>query len=269
MSLRRLAVLAPLVLAASARAYYGPPFITDDPQPVDFRHWEVYFASIDFHEFGYYSGFLPHFEVNYGAAPNLQLHVIAPLAYDQSPGQPFFYGYGDTELGAKYRFVQESKNTPMVGIFPLLEVPTGNVQTGLGEGKASEFFPVWLQKSRGNLTVYGGGGFWNQPGLGLHDYWFGGVTAQYQATKPLMVGLELFHTSSQVIGTGEITGFNIGAVYDFNDGHHLMFSIGTGFQGPDHGTAYIAYQLTFGPREKAGPDSGKSAMMFGRGIRAL
>jgi hypothetical protein len=27
----------------------GPPFVIDDPEPVEFRHWEVYLASQDAH----------------------------------------------------------------------------------------------------------------------------------------------------------------------------------------------------------------------------
>ena len=65
-----------------------------------------------------------------------------------------------------------------------------------------------------------------------------------------MLGGELFHTTSQLDGYGEVTGFNLGGVYDFDEGHHLMMSIGTGIQGADHGTAYVAYQWTFGPKEK-------------------
>src|ERR1700722_18624399 len=99
--LKAVARVGPLILAAAmaSRSLAGPPFLTDDPQPVDFQHWEVYFASIHSHIFNYYNGTLPHVEVNYGVVPNVQLHVIAPAAYSSVPGQPFQYGYGDTELG--------------------------------------------------------------------------------------------------------------------------------------------------------------------------
>lgn len=232
----------------------GPPFITDDPEPVDFQHWEVYIASIDFRQFAQTFGTLPHLEVNYGAAPNLQLHVIAPLAYSAIPGQPFQYGYGDTELGFKLRVVQETSKQPMVGIFPLVEVPTGDAARGLGNGGTAFFLPLWMQKDFGNWTVYGGGGFWHNPGAGYRDYWFSGVTLQCQVTKKLMLGGEVFHTTSQVVGYGPISGFNLGGVYDFDDGHHFMASVGTGLQGRNNGTAYIAYQWTFGPRAKGQGD---------------
>jgi hypothetical protein len=236
--------------ALPALAVLGPPFLTDDPDPVDFQHYEVYIASISYRQFGYSTGTLPHLEVNYGAAPNLQLHIIAPMTYFTAAGQPFNYGYGDTELGAKYRFVQETKNQPMVGIFPLLEVPTGSEARSLGTGGTAAYLPVWVQKSFGNWTTYGGGGYWKNAGAGNRDYWFSGGTLQCQATKKLLIGGEVFHTTRQSEGFGDVTGFNIGGVYDFNEGHHVMMSLGTGLQGADHGTAYFACQWTFGPKPK-------------------
>jgi hypothetical protein len=37
------------VLLISTRAWAGPPYVTDDPEPVEYRHWEVYLASQSFH----------------------------------------------------------------------------------------------------------------------------------------------------------------------------------------------------------------------------
>ena len=112
----------------------GPPFVTDDPEPVEFQHWEVYLASMQMKTAGGWSGTAPHLEVNYGVAPDVQLHVIAPLAYDAPINGGSHYGYGDTELGVKYRFVAETDNFPQVGVFPLLEVPSGKA-SHRGPGK--------------------------------------------------------------------------------------------------------------------------------------
>ena len=40
---------AVVALAASGPASAGPPFITDDPEPVDYGHWEVYGFSAGAH----------------------------------------------------------------------------------------------------------------------------------------------------------------------------------------------------------------------------
>jgi hypothetical protein len=236
--------------SAQATYVYGPPYTTDDPEPVDFHHWEVYVASMWSHTAGFSSGTFPHFEVNYGAAPNLQLHAIAPLAYAQPLGGPNQYGYGDTELGVKYRFIQETSSRPMVGVFPLVEVPTGAPSKGLGNGEAQVFLPVWIQKSFGSWSSYGGGGYWHNPGSGNRDYWLFGWQAQKQATKQLSIGAELLYNTAKTVDTSSGASFNVGAVYDFDEGHHLLASIGKGFTKDNLGTAYLAFQWTFGPHEK-------------------
>jgi len=102
--------------------------------------------------------------VNYGPIPNLQLHVIAPLVFYVPSEGPSSYGYGDTELGIKLRFVQEGAWLPQIGTFPLLEVPSGSHDRNLGSGHLQTFLPLWLQKSVGKWTAYGGGGYWINPG---------------------------------------------------------------------------------------------------------
>jgi hypothetical protein len=49
----------------------GPPYITDDPDPVEYRHWEIYMASIFDKQPGAWTTTAPHLEVNYGLVPNL------------------------------------------------------------------------------------------------------------------------------------------------------------------------------------------------------
>ncbi len=97
------AVLAP---AAVGPACAGPPFRTDDPEPVEYRHWEVYGFSTGTKTADDSAAILPGVEVNYGAAPGLQLHVIVPLSIDSPNGGGVRYGPGDVELGAKYRLIE-------------------------------------------------------------------------------------------------------------------------------------------------------------------
>src|ERR1700690_3224212 len=108
MTLRRsIAALAPVLLLAPAIARAGPPYVTDDPEPVEFRHWEFYLATQHSVTRDAASGTAPHVEVNYGAWPGLQLHVIVPLAYARPSGGSTSYGVGDIDLGAKLRFIAE------------------------------------------------------------------------------------------------------------------------------------------------------------------
>lgn len=221
--------------------------MTDDPEPVKYQHWEVYAASQTMKIGDDWSGTAPHFELNYGVVPNVQLHLIAPLAYDAPSGGDRHYGYGDTELGMKFRFIQETDWSPQVGVFPLLEIPTGNSDEGLGSGHVQAFLPLWLQKDVGSWTFYGGGGYGINPGAGNRDWTFLGAVAQIQVTESILLGAELYHRTPTEVGGEADTAFNLGTVVDFTHHHHLLFSAGRSIDGPTRFQAYLAYQLTFGP----------------------
>ena len=245
----RLSILAVAALAlvcgsAARLAAWGPPFQTDDPEPVPFRHWEFYLASIGFHDMGQTFTTFPHIEVNYGAAPGLQLHMIAPFVYSKVSGAPAAYGYGDMELGAKYRFFKETAKTPEIGTFPLVEVPTGDAARGLGSGQTQVFVPIWLQKSLGHWSSYGGTGYWHNPGPGNKNWNFSGVELQRDAGKFGWLGGEVFHTTAAQVDGAASTSFNIGGQFDFSKVNHLIFSAGRNLTGPRQELWYVSYYVT-------------------------
>ncbi len=224
----------------------GPPYETDDPEPVLFHHWEVYFSSQHAYRLSQWSGTAPHFEINYGVVPDVQLHVILPLSYSAVNGGTSYYGYGDTELGITFRFVQEGKWCPQIGTFPMVELPSGNSEHGLGNGNVQVYLPLWIQKTFGKWTTYGGAGYWINPGTGNRNWQFYGWQVQYQFTDHFNLGAELYHvTASSDNGKGE-TRFNVGSVIDLSEISHLMFSAGSSINGSTGFQCYIGYQLTLG-----------------------
>src|ERR1700689_4099466 len=141
-----------LFLTAATALLAGPPFQTDDPEPIDFRNYEFYtFASSDGTPVETDTEG-PAVEFNWGALPNVHLHIIIPAAAifpSNNPGLtpagtgPREFGIGDIETGIKYRFVQETKHRPMIGTFVMLELPAGNAERGLGVGKTWYKVPLW------------------------------------------------------------------------------------------------------------------------------
>jgi hypothetical protein len=119
------------IMIVPATVWAGPPFLTDDPEPVEYKHGELYISSIYTDTKDGKTGTLPHVEFNYGVIPDMQLHLLIPLAFSHPNGGPTSYGIGDTELGVKYRFIHETDNIPQVGIFPLLHIPTGTATEAL------------------------------------------------------------------------------------------------------------------------------------------
>lgn len=242
--------LAALVPCASA----GPPFITDDPEPVEYRHGEFYTSLIYSDNKDGQDGTLPHFEFNYGIIPDVQLHLLFPMAYAHSKGGPSAYGPGDTEVGVKYRFIHESDTMPQVGIFPIVHVPTGDSERDLGSGHVPVFLPLWAQKSWGPWTTYGGGGYWINPGAGNRNFWQAGWLLQREIVKSLTLGAEIFYFSKDTQEGGEVVGYNIGGIWDLSEQHHILFSAGDDIAGDREAhahwrrfSAYLGYQWTFGP----------------------
>ena len=178
----RVAVIAVLTLLTPGALLAGPPFVTDDPEPVEFQHFEVYLACVTSRDFDGWSGTAPQLEVNCGAYPDLQIHLIIPTAFSAPGSGPLHYGLGDVELGAKFRFVHEGDRMPQIGVFPLVELPSGSEAKGLGEGHAQILIPLWLQKAWGVWTSYGGVGYWLDTGAGSRDSWFLGW--QLHGTSP-------------------------------------------------------------------------------------
>jgi hypothetical protein len=235
-----LAVSGICIAIAAVPAWAGPPYLTDDPEPVELRHWEFYLASQWTATRNAAEGTSPHVEVNYGALPELQLHVIVPAALSVANGQSAHYGLGDLELGAKYRFVDEGEWRPQIGTFPLVLIPTGSGARGLGAGKTQVFLPLWVQKSFGPWTTYGGGGV--RLASGERDG-VAGWLVQRRLLEGLTLGTEAFLTVPLNGGAAEVR-LNLGAVVDFTAHHHLLLSGGPAFGGETGGQGYAAYQLT-------------------------
>lgn len=110
------------------------------------------------------------------------------------------------------------------------------------------FLPVWVQKSFGEWTTYGGGGYWINPGAGNRNYWFAGWVLQRKLTEQVTLGGELFHQTADSLGATDSTGFNLGGFYDFTENHHLLFSAGRGIQGANDTNQlsyYLGYRYSF------------------------
>lgn len=271
---RALAALA----VASACAFAGPPFQTDDPEPIDYKHSEFYtFASSDGTAVETDTAG-PAVEYNYGPLPNVHLHIIVPLAAIFPSNNPALapagagpnaVGLGDIELGVKYRFVQETKTRPMIGTFVMFEMPTGSAAKGLGVGSAWYKVPLWMQKSFGPWTTYGGGGETFVSAPGYRNYPFAGWLVQRDLGEKVTLGTEVFYHGPEGIATAQTrpaTMVDFGGYYKFRDpGFQLLFCYGHTAIGQAENYAYLGLYWTWGKDEKpdpAAPPAKSSAVPF-------
>lgn len=232
----------------------GPPFLTDDPVPVDLGHFETYVFSQWDNTPGTASTVTgPAVEFNWGFLPNLQFHVVAPFENATVPGMPNAFGFGDTEVGVKYRFVQESARAPQIGIFPMAEVATGDPARNLGNGQTWYRLPVWIQKSYdgGKWTLDTGGGAALDDAPGQRNYGFGGLLVQRSLGAGLTLGAEVYAQGATAIGTSATTFYNVGAYVNPSSQFSVLVSLGHSVAGQNHAIGYLGLYYTF-PRP-AGP----------------
>ena len=236
------------VLLLQTGVYAGPPFVTDDPAPLPYHTGEFYLFSAGTRTAdGTALDAGPGGELNYSAFRNTFFHLVVPLAYSHPFGEPSSYGLGDIETGFKWRFMEQSRSGLDVGIFPFLELPTGDEKRGLGNGKPQILLPLWLGKDTGPWTVYGGAAYWINPGTGNQDWWFTGVVVQRQITERLNLGGELYHQTPDTKGGSPGTGFDVGGALTLVGPYQILFSAGRNIQNPEDNrfSFYVALYRTF------------------------
>jgi len=248
----------------------GPPFQTDDPEPIDFRNYEFYtFASSDGTSIETDLA-APAVEFNWGALPNVHLHIIIPAVTIFPSDGPRAFGLGDIELGVKYKFVQETKHRPMIGTFVMFELPAGSAPRGLGVGKTWYKLPLWVQKSFGPWTTYGGGGETVFKGVpGFRSYLFAGWLVQRDLGKKLTLGTEVFYHGPEGLAapqTRHATLIDVGGYYKFRDpGFQLLFCYGHTVEGQKETYAYLGLYWTWGKGGDKDKDNDKDKTTSGFG----
>jgi hypothetical protein len=243
---KTIALAVCLNLILTARSCAGPPFLTDDPVPVDYQHWEAYlFTAGDDHPGSGYNIQGPAVEMNYGVLPDTQLHLIVPMTTVGGNGAPTVSGLGDTEFGIKYRFLHETNWWPQIGIFPLAELPTGDSGRGLGNGQTWFKLPLWAQKSWGPWTTYGGGGEALNSAPGQRDYPFSGWLLQRDFGPHLTLGGEIFAQGQDTDNDKGYAALNFGGQYNINENFSLLFSAGHSVAGDDHMLWYFSLYWTW------------------------
>lgn len=216
-------------LAATA-AQAGPPFLTDDPEPTETGHWEVYAPLFEAEGSGADSKGSFGAEINYGPVKDVQLTLGLPVAYAHD-ASGWTSGAGDLAVSVKYRFYHDEAAGVQIAAFPGITLPTAS--KGMGAGRVTALLPVWAQKNIGKWSVFGGGGYAINPGEGNRNYWTSGVAVSRQLGSKLLVGLEADRQGPDVVGGHSSTSLGIGAIYDLPGPFRLLASGGPTLE--DHG----------------------------------
>ena len=136
--------------------------------------------------------------------------------------------------------MQESSDRPQVAFYPSVQVPATS-------GHAVALLPIWLLKSAGAWTAFGGGGVYLNAGPGMRDYSFVGGALERTLSPGTTIGAELFHQSPDAIHESDITGTNVGAIFQVGAYHAILFSFGRAFHGYNTFSAHASYEFALGP----------------------
>ena len=226
----------------------GPPYLTDDPQPTDAGHWEIYNfvdATNDSNGLGGEAGL----DINYGGAKDLQLTAVLPIAFDNPRGvrsDGLRGGSGVVELAAKYRFIHQAKDgwAPDISVFPRVLIPT---QSRFGPPHPNLFLPIWAEKDFGSWSVFGGGGYQINPGADQRSFWQYGLAITRDVTQRLNLGVELFRQTDDTRLGGGFETVNFGVTYKLVEHWSLLVSAGPTRQDHgDHGQlAYVSLKADY------------------------
>jgi hypothetical protein len=240
------AALRHIVAAAAAScclmnaqpANAGPPYLSDDAEPTDYEHFEIYaFANGTVGRDG--SGGEAGIDFNYGATPDLQLTAVLPAGYARPSGGPSDVDLGNIELAVKYRVLHQDDFGVDVAVFPRVFLPAGSPQ--VGERHASFLLPVWVQKDWGKLSGFGGGGCVLNRGSDSRNFCLVGWAMTYQVLPKLQLGGELFHQTADTVGGRASTVAGAGIKYDVTDNYHLLGYFGPTVQNAAETNRYTWY----------------------------
>ncbi len=233
---------------AAAPALAGPPYLTDDPEPTDPGHWEIYdFAT----EQGGAGGVLGEagFDINYGGAKDLQLTAVIPAGFENgtdSLGAGVRGGPGNLEFAVKYKFLHQSEGSwlPDVSLFPRLLAP---IVDRFDLSRPNLFLPLWAEKDSGPWSVFGGGGYEINPGPGQKSFWQGGAAISRALGARVSLGAEVFAQTAMSLQGGGFTAADLGATLRLTRHWSLLASAGpTWEQGGTHGeVAYFSLKADY------------------------
>jgi len=244
-----LAAVATIVLATLciAQASAGPPYLTDDPVPTDTRNWEIYTGltyDIEANPNAQSVGTLAQFaEFNYGALPNVQVSVSAERDVHSQSGAGSMPTW-QTTFGVKTRFISETDTRPQVAFYPSISSATDDHATTLE-------LPLWMQKSRGPWTVFGGGGVAIERGPDAPTGTFFGAALNRDLSVGTSLGIEVFHEQLLTYARESNTITNVGVIGQLGATHALVASFGRSVGAGTPLNAYAAYEFMLGPKASA------------------
>lgn len=227
-----------VLIGLAQPALAGPPYLSDDPEPTDYKHYEIYTFNNGTATRDGVSG-AAGIDFNYGAAPNLQLTATLPVGLESPTAGGTRVGLSNIELAAKYRFLRQDTFGWDVSVFPRVFLPSPS--RAVGDSHASLLLPIWAQKDwGGGWSTFGGGGCVISA-QSSGNFCLAGWVVTRQILPKLQLGVELFHQTADSNGTPASSSLGVGITYDLSDNYHLLSYVRRGIQNTSETDQYSWY----------------------------
>ena len=235
------AVIAMTVLPWTVVA--GSPYATDDPEPTEDGHYEVYLYSEATWGGASQAGTAIGVEVNYGLLPDVQVTAALPVGFDIPDDKGPRFGIGDASVGLKYRFIHEDANgwRPQVAFFPSFEAALVRSGSNSVDRPTHLILPLWAQKTIGDWTVFGGGGWHINDGVDAKNSWVAGLAATTDISEGFNAGGEIYRESPEQLGGNATTAFSLGTNIELTESWQLLGSIGVGVEDGTSSTTMTSF----------------------------
>ena len=257
----RASTLLLLCLAAPLAAQL--PFYTDDPAVTERGKWHFeFFNEFDLLQLQYpnLKQNTANYKLNYGLPYNLELDVDSPyLAIYRALGATGSAGIGDTNLGIKWEFHKEAKDSwaPALGASLYIELPTGDSRQQLGSGLTDYWLNLIAQKSLSDKTRINANAGYLFAGntstgvLGITNarghVFVGGMSLLHDFTPRLTLGVELYggFASDPSLGRSQLQAM-IGGQYQLRNGLSFDFGfLGGKYVASPHLGVQIGFSVDF------------------------
>lgn len=202
-------------------AFAGPPYLNDDPQPTDYKKYEIYaFNNVSKSSDGANSEY--GIDFNYGGFENTQLTAVLPWVNTKANGEKSQSGFGNPELAVKYKFLHQDKNGIDAAFFPRLYLPAKNEKFGVTHSQL--LLPIFIQRDFGKYAIFGGGGCTLNNGFNSRNFCNLGATLTRNINSKLHIGAEIFGQTPDTTDAKASGGYGIGAIYDITNKYHFLIS---------------------------------------------
>ena len=227
-------MIAAMLAAVSPHAFgqSSPPLFTNNPGTPGDGKWEINIgmAFEKLRDETLYEA--PVLDINYGLGDRIQLKYEIPWLFLEEDGAETINGPGNSEIGLKYRFLDENPHGVSMSVYPLFSFnnPTSSDERGLVDPGMELVLPVQVVRRAGPIGLNLEFGY----SLIEHseDEWIYGLAAGVPLCERFDLLGEINGTSTRDFDS-DILVFNVGGLFKAHQNVNLLFSIGRGLRGPD------------------------------------